>query len=235
VLYTIAAFVQEASVSDCTAARTALQHRGLLPTPTRESLPQWEQLGVPGVAWDSAESRLEVLAAVEVHFLPLFVSLASKLKLEPVESSASTAVALQHLLGASWSLSELFGQVDTVLMWVGGGNGQASGVAIVPCVALLNHSCLSNLTTGFGGRGGETPHDRDEILPESRELSSSTDAGLWLWCEATRDILRGEELTISYVNTKDSLQARQTIFKQFDFECRCARCVLEAAVPHLSP
>mmetsp|Transcript_6160 Transcript_6160/g.17218 ORF Transcript_6160/g.17218 Transcript_6160/m.17218 type:complete len:424 (-) Transcript_6160:128-1399(-) len=233
VLYTIAAFVQEALISDPAAAKTALQHRGLLPTPTRESLPQWEHLGVPGVAWDSVESRLNVLAEAEAHFLTVVESLTSRLKLEPVEiaSAAGTAtIALRRLLGSSWSLSELFGQVDTVLMWVGGGKGQVTGVAIVPCIALLNHSCLFNLTTGFGGQGGATPQDRDEILPESQGLSS-TDAGLWLWCEATRDILRGEELTISYVNTSDSLLARQTVFKQFDFECRCARCVLEAEVP----
>merc|ERR1711879_68525 len=141
----------------------------------------------------------------------------------PVHTTDSQSNGIARLFEFEVTLSQLFGQVDTVLMWVGGSKLQASGVAIVPSVALLNHSCIPNISTRFGL--STKPAATDCVLQESGAGVGSSDAGFWAWLEAVRDIQQGEELTISYVDRSDVLEDRQTVLNQFGFSCACPRCV----------
>jgi hypothetical protein len=79
------------------------------------------------------------------------------------------------------------------------------GIAAVPAVALLNHSCLPNCVLVFVG----------EPAP----------VGLRVHVRAVRRIGRGEELTIAYTDVAESrAQRRASLARGYFFQCRCARC-----------
>lgn len=241
VLSVLAAFVQEArTLHSASGALEAMQARGLLPTPSRESAPLWENLGVPGVVWDSPEARTKILNEAEGHLLPLATSFASLLEGGAgkegrrddggdVDSSPATTKTnsgnFGQLFGVDWTVSELFGQIDTVLMWCGGNRNQVAGVAVVPSVALLNHSCIPNISIDFDRN--QSPAGADCILCASGNEVGSDKAGTWARATAKRDIQEGEELTISYVDRSESVAVRQRILRQFCFQCSCPKCIWE--------
>eukprot|EP00984_Skeletonema_dohrnii_P011210 scaffold4458_cov189-Skeletonema_dohrnii-CCMP3373.AAC.5 len=88
------------------------------------------------------------------------------------------------------------------------------GEGVYPCAALLNHSCAPNailrykLDSGDNGGKGEAFH-----LPLLQII-------------ACRDIVKGEELTHSYVDLMLSTKERQgRLWKTHGFTCECKRCV----------
>ena len=90
----------------------------------------------------------------------------------------------------------------------GAGSGQAaspSGAAVYALASLLNHSCSPCL---------------DVTFPANNAL---------LQLVAARDITSGEQLTISYIDAEQPLEARQhALAFAYGFECRCSKCVEEA-------
>ena len=87
----------------------------------------------------------------------------------------------------------------------GGGVGghEPVGVGVYPSAAGFNHSCEPNAAQRF---------DRHACVV----------------VETTREVRRGEELTIPYVDERlDAAARNERLWKNFAFECDCARCARE--------
>lgn len=80
-------------------------------------------------------------------------------------------------------------------------NGDQIGAAIIPAISFINHSCAPNGKTVYYFNGGP------------------------ITVEATRDILKGEEVNISYCNENKGKKERQEYLKQYyHFDCACPKC-----------
>lgn len=77
-------------------------------------------------------------------------------------------------------------------------------VALSPTAALLNHSCLPN--SSFSGYW-----DADNESLVIRIVSE-------------REIKKGEEITISYVERYANMESRREALKRYGFTCQCERC-----------
>ncbi|KAL2256009.1 hypothetical protein VTK26DRAFT_2352 [Humicola hyalothermophila] len=75
--------------------------------------------------------------------------------------------------------------------------GQA-GLFLDPGLAMVNHSCVPNAFIGFDGRTA--------VL------------------RSARDILEGEEITISYIDNTLPRAARHEALRLYHFQCACPRC-----------
>ncbi|EEP76645.1 predicted protein [Uncinocarpus reesii 1704] len=80
------------------------------------------------------------------------------------------------------------------------------GAAIEPLAALCNHSCSPNAATDF---------DKGKI-----------------WVRALRDIGKGEQVFVSYIETTDPYAHRQSeLLKRYYFNCKCNKCEIEKNAP----
>eukprot|EP00747_Dinoflagellata_sp_TGD_P221670 gnl/TRDRNA2_/TRDRNA2_93467_c0_seq1.p1 gnl/TRDRNA2_/TRDRNA2_93467_c0~~gnl/TRDRNA2_/TRDRNA2_93467_c0_seq1.p1 ORF type:complete len:206 (-),score=21.33 gnl/TRDRNA2_/TRDRNA2_93467_c0_seq1:28-645(-) len=199
-----------------------MQASGLLPRP---SGPRWEHLGLPDEAWDSKEARLKILEQLEPHFLAIAEDWGQSLA---NHSGEAVKRGLHRLLGVDWSLSELFGHIDTSLMWMNSPEADARAVGITSFVSLLNHSCIPNAR--IYAQSKCAPSSKAAIADQGRFDGLPLNAGMWVCCEALRDIRSGEELSISYVSLTEILETRQRLLRQFTFECNCHKCRLESIV-----
>lgn len=82
--------------------------------------------------------------------------------------------------------------------------GAFEGTGLFPLISKLNHSCVPNASVDF----------------------SSNNTGV---VTATREILPGEEICISYIEEEDErgFEERQTALVDYQFECDCPRCEKE--------
>lgn len=82
------------------------------------------------------------------------------------------------------------------------------GLALSPQAAMLNHSCMPNVNLVFpsiGTKNGKSPPT--------------------LHLVASRDVMPGQELYITYLDLADSRAARQEKLRLgYGFECRCRSC-----------
>lgn len=73
---------------------------------------------------------------------------------------------------------------------------------VEPFAALFNHSCTPNAATDF---------DRGKV-----------------WVRAVRDIAKGEQIFVSYIETINQYSQRQSeLLKRYYFTCRCSKCEKE--------
>lgn len=81
--------------------------------------------------------------------------------------------------------------------------GRSIGLGIYPSAAMFNHSCNPNARVSFDSHGCVSVH-------------------------ATRDVKKGEEFTITYVDTRlAGAERRQKLLKTYAFHCSCTRCERE--------
>ncbi|KAJ0394190.1 hypothetical protein ATCC90586_005134 [Pythium insidiosum] len=81
------------------------------------------------------------------------------------------------------------------------------GTALFPIVCTMNHSCDPNCTVLYTKNG-----DAHVV--------------------AVRDIQRGEELCICYVDVDQDVQQREASLREYQFRCFCRRCTSERRVGH---
>ena len=87
-------------------------------------------------------------------------------------------------------------------------NCVASGIGLYNVGANFNHSCEPNVTWTH-------PSEEDDL---PRNVIVFT---------ATRDIAKSEQLFISYIDVDKSYEERQIALTGYQFECRCAKCLLK--------
>eukprot|EP00977_Amphora_coffeiformis_P006253 scaffold1341_cov178-Amphora_coffeaeformis.AAC.30 len=80
------------------------------------------------------------------------------------------------------------------------------GTAMYFTACKMNHSCEPNVIVLYKGRGWGRRHP------------------LTAYCIAYRDIVEGEELTISYIENDDPLEKRQNDLSNYGFVCTCTKC-----------
>uniref|UniRef100_K3W938 SET domain-containing protein n=1 Tax=Globisporangium ultimum (strain ATCC 200006 / CBS 805.95 / DAOM BR144) TaxID=431595 RepID=K3W938_GLOUD len=76
------------------------------------------------------------------------------------------------------------------------------GTALFPIICTMNHSCEPNCTVLY------TKDGNAHVV-------------------AVRDIQKGEELCICYIDIDDDVHTRQTHLREYQFKCFCARCSRE--------
>ena len=82
------------------------------------------------------------------------------------------------------------------------------GTAMFSTACKMNHSCRPNiLVRYYAGWGQNRP--------------------LVLQCVALRNIVEGEELCISYIDTDGDIQERRKRLESYGFTCHCTRCLSE--------
>jgi hypothetical protein len=91
------------------------------------------------------------------------------------------------------------------------------GTAMFATACKMNHSCQPNVVLVYKTRGWGRDHP------------------LVAYCLALRDILPGEELTISYIISDDDYPTRQAALVNYGFECRCEKCETEKAAMMTCP
>ena len=117
---------------------------------------------------------------------------------EPTSDGPSSTGA-----NANETPGEGFGFARLVPRGGGGGGHEPVGVGVYPSAAGFNHSCEPNAAQRF---------DRHACVV----------------VETTREVSRGEELTIPYVDERlDAAARNERLWKNFAFECNCARCARE--------
>lgn len=88
------------------------------------------------------------------------------------------------------------------------------GEGVYPCAALLNHSCAPNAILRYKLDNGENVGKGEAFQPPLLQIV------------ACKDIVKGEELTHSYVDLMLSTEERQArLLKTHGFTCACKRCV----------
>ncbi|XP_053315754.1 histone-lysine N-methyltransferase SMYD3 [Spea bombifrons] len=98
------------------------------------------------------------------------------------------------------NILEYFGKVTCNSFTISDGEMQDVGVGLFPSMSLLNHSCDPNCVIAFEGR--------------------------YLNLRTVREIPKGEELTISYIDVMMPTHQRQNQLKrQYCFTCNCHRCL----------
>eukprot|EP00079_Xenopus_tropicalis_P016177 XP_004914683.1 PREDICTED: histone-lysine N-methyltransferase SMYD3 isoform X1 [Xenopus tropicalis] len=121
------------------------------------------------------------------------------------------ATALQHYLKEEiqeisqlppgFQVLEYFGKVTCNSFTISDGEMQDVGVGLYPSMSLLNHSCDPNCVIVF--------------------------EGTCLLLRTVKEIPKGEELTISYIDVKMPTQGRRDqLQRQYCFLCDCQRCLL---------
>ena len=80
-----------------------------------------------------------------------------------------------------------------------------AGTGLFPLLCLVNHSCLPNATTRYSSWKGRT----------------------MVRVEALRDVEKGEELSVSYIDETQTVAQRENALAAYGFKCACARCVAE--------
>ncbi len=88
------------------------------------------------------------------------------------------------------------------------------GEGVYPCAALLNHSCAPNAILRYQLDNGDNLVEGKAYHPPLLQIV------------ACRDIIKGEEVTHSYVDLMLSTKERQArLLKTHGFTCECKRCV----------
>jgi lysine-specific demethylase 8 len=87
------------------------------------------------------------------------------------------------------------------------------GTAHLSTLTKMNHSCSPNVVILYKTRGWGKDHP------------------LVAYCIALRDIIPGEELTISYIKTDVSYEERQSALANYGFSCKCIKCEIGAMEP----
>ncbi|XP_041418692.1 histone-lysine N-methyltransferase SMYD3 isoform X2 [Xenopus laevis] len=96
---------------------------------------------------------------------------------------------------------EYFGKVTCNSFTISDGEMQDVGVGLYPSMSLLNHSCDPNCVIVF--------------------------EGTCLLLRTVKEIPKGEELTISYIDVKMPTQGRRDqLQRQYSFTCDCHRCLI---------
>ncbi|KAM4771724.1 histone-lysine N-methyltransferase SMYD3 isoform 2-T2 [Rhinophrynus dorsalis] len=104
------------------------------------------------------------------------------------------------LLPPGFHILDLFGKVTCNSFTISDGEMQEVGVGLYPSMSLLNHSCDPNCVIVFEGKR--------------------------LLLHTVKEILKGEELTISYIDVKMPTHERQNqLQRQYCFICKCHRCL----------
>ncbi|KAI9327359.1 hypothetical protein DFJ73DRAFT_863903 [Zopfochytrium polystomum] len=119
------------------------------------------------------------------------------------------------------------------------------GLALFPAGSYFNHACESNVGRDVmircvdgreGEGGGLVERDAldglveagDEDDGEARAILRAWDREPLMRFVAARDVRRGEELTLSYVDVAQGRDARRKSLKDvYYFDCECARCERE--------
>lgn len=91
------------------------------------------------------------------------------------------------------------------------------GTAMYATACKMNHSCEPNVICLYKPRRWGQCHP------------------LVVFVVARRDIVVGEELTISYVEERDSLEERQQNLQNYGFICQCIKCTREMASSDTKP
>ncbi|ETI41798.1 hypothetical protein F443_12992 [Phytophthora nicotianae P1569] len=86
------------------------------------------------------------------------------------------------------------------LMWLG--YPRIEGTALFPIICTMNHSCDPNCTVMY------TKNGDGHVV-------------------AVRDIHKGEELCICYIDVDMDVQTRETNLREYKFKCFCSRCIQE--------
>ncbi|KAF4130672.1 SET domain-containing protein [Phytophthora infestans] len=86
------------------------------------------------------------------------------------------------------------------LMWLG--YPRIEGTALFPIICTMNHSCDPNCTVMY------TKNGDGHVV-------------------AIRDIEKGEELCICYIDVDMDVQMRESNLREYKFKCFCSRCVQE--------
>lgn len=101
-----------------------------------------------------------------------------------------------------------------------------AALALAPCAALANHSCLPNCQVESYDNT-----DDDDAPPDGGGGAGC--GALRVALVALRDIAPGEELTVAYVPVTQPLDARRReLAARHGFHCACARCVAEEPTVH---
>jgi hypothetical protein len=79
------------------------------------------------------------------------------------------------------------------------GTHRPTGIGVYPSAARINHSCAPN-------------------------CHHSSDAHGCLVVDTVRDIRKGEEVTIPYVDLRLPREKRRAKLRELGFDCNCARC-----------
>jgi predicted RNA-binding Zn-ribbon protein involved in translation (DUF1610 family) len=87
-------------------------------------------------------------------------------------------------------------------------NRVSSGIGVYNVGANFNHSCDPNVTWMHP--------------PEEDDMPRNT-----IVFAATRDIAKGEQLFITYINVNQSFEDRKIALTTYQFQCRCPKCLLK--------
>lgn len=87
------------------------------------------------------------------------------------------------------------------------------GTAHYSLLTKMNHSCSPNTVVLYRSRGWGKDHP------------------LVAYCVALKDIVPGEELTISYIESDNPYEERQNALANYAFRCTCSKCESEIADP----
>ncbi|XP_075059652.1 histone-lysine N-methyltransferase SMYD3 isoform X2 [Mixophyes fleayi] len=103
-------------------------------------------------------------------------------------------------LPPGFQILDYFGKLTCNSFTIGDGEMQDVGVGVYPSMSLLNHSCDPNCVIVF--------------------------EGIRMHLRAVKEIPKGEELTISYIDVKMPSHMRQMqCQRQYCFTCDCYRCL----------
>lgn len=102
-------------------------------------------------------------------------------------------------------------------------------LAIYPYASFFNHSCDANCDAI------QDNYDKDELLLSTLVDDELLCNGKKLHGEmmfvALRNILKGEELTISYIQDENGLlplqSRRQKLLSEYYFLCQCCKCITD--------
>jgi hypothetical protein len=85
------------------------------------------------------------------------------------------------------------------------------GTTLYSTLCKMNHSCDPNVIVLYKRTGWGSKHP------------------LTAYCVARRDILAGDELTISYIDAEEPYAKRQETLQNYGFTCKCSKCERESS------
>ncbi|XP_073484122.1 histone-lysine N-methyltransferase SMYD3 [Aquarana catesbeiana] len=117
-----------------------------------------------------------------------------------LEQYLKREIQVSTQLPPGFHILEYFGKVTCNSFTISDGEMQDVGVGLYPSMSLLNHSCDPNCVIVF--------------------------EGTCLQLRSVKKILKGEELTISYIDVKMPTHLRQVqLQRQYSFTCDCHCCL----------
>lgn len=99
--------------------------------------------------------------------------------------------------------------------------------AVFLLLSLLNHDCDPNVDVSIMDDESDSDEEKKLTEDEKSAAAKSGEKQVVIELKTRRPVQKGERLTITYCGINAELSRRKELIKNWAFECRCSRCVLE--------